>query len=141
MPLYLQPRFTAIPAALVLLFAGGWWQTRRRGSARDRETRPSAAARRAVAEVEAAASAGNPAVFFQAARAAVRQALADRWQTATEAVTASLVSARLGNAGREIAELFRIADELLYSGEGPAAVDLARWTEIVRRELTRGEIS
>jgi hypothetical protein len=145
MPLYLQPRFATIPAALALLFAAGWWQTRRRGavpagSIRNRDTPPSAAAKRAMAEIETAASAGNPTLFFNTARAAVRQALADRWHTAAETVTAALVAARLGNAGKDIAELFQIADELQYAGEGAAAPDLARWAEIVRRELTRGEV-
>ena len=140
MPLYLQQRFATIPAAIALLFAAGWWQTGRQRGLKNGNARPSAAVQRAMAEVEAAARAGNAAVFFAAARAAVRLALADRWHTAAGTVNEALVATRLGSAGREIAELFRIADELQYSGAAPAAADLGRWTGIVRRELTRGEV-
>jgi hypothetical protein len=133
MPLYLRPRFLAVPAALGCLFSVAWWRERRRA----RGPALQVASVRALADIEMAARSGDSAAFFAVARAAVQQHLASRWQVTPESVTDTVVAARLGTT-RQILELFQIADEILYSGRSPPAPNLAEWTEIVRAELLRG---
>jgi hypothetical protein len=134
LPLYLRPAFLTMPAALGCLFVGAWWHERRR--ARGAALR--AAPVRALADIETAARSGDSATFFAAARAAVQQQLASRWQVPPESVTDTVVARRLGDTRTRILELFQIADEILYSGRSPPAADLAEWTDIVRAELLRG---
>lgn len=136
-PLYLQARFLPLPSVLVLAFAGGWLALRRRAAdpSRRRAQRGTKAARRALAQVEAAARSGDTAQFFHLARAALQHALGARWQLTPEQVTTAEVDAQLGNTATDIRELFALADAALYSGEPPTATDFARWLQIVRREL------
>jgi hypothetical protein len=138
LPLYLQPRFGAIPGGLALLWLGLLWRGRRVATG-PVGGRPSESRLRAAADIEALAHGGDPARFFQSARAALREALAERWQVAADSVTAALVAARQGETESEIGEVFRIADELQYAGADSARLDLASWSDIVRRELLRGE--
>jgi len=135
-PLYLQPRFLGMPAALCFLFVGAWWRGQRRG--RVAAARLSPAVARRLAGIETAARDGDSPAFFAAARAAVRDRLASRWKIPPDAVTEAVVAARLGNSRPEIHELFKLADAMLYSGATSASGNLARWTEIVRAELLRG---
>ena len=138
-PLYLQPRFLAIPSLLGLAFAGGWAGARRRSgpaeriSARKRST--SKMNKRLLAQLEAAARGGNPAVFFNAARAALQQTLAARWRVAPDEVTAAEVQVRLSD-DPDIQQLFALADESKYSGRDLSATDFERWMRAVRQRLT-----
>src|SRR5580692_1403833 len=70
-PLYLQPRFLAVPSIVVLAFAAGWLGARRRRGAGEWESASdriaSRAAKRALAQMQAAARAGDAALFFEAA--------------------------------------------------------------------------
>jgi hypothetical protein len=139
LPLYLQPRFLAIPSLLTLAFAGAWVGVRRRAdpiemaAARNRIT--SKAANRMLAEIAAAARSGDSALFFNLARSILRRTLAARWQMAPDEITADEVEIRLGSDGAEIQRLFALADESKYSGHDPKDSDFARWTQIVRRQL------
>jgi hypothetical protein len=133
-PLDLQPGFLAIPSLLGAAFAGGWLALRRsasdphhNASARDRGI--SKAAKRALAQMEAAGRSGDTALFLNAARAALVDARI--WMTAAD------LDARFGNDADDIRRLFALADELRYSGGEPGTVDIARWTRIVRRQLLR----
>lgn len=142
LPLYMQPRFLAIAPAFALLYAGAWWRTRRRPSAPTPNAPPSdpkmaEADARASADIEAAARARDPAGFATTARDALRRAFALRWQLKVETITTGVVAARLGDGGRNIIEVFRIADEIQYSGLRPAPTDLGRWSETLRTELSR----
>jgi hypothetical protein len=138
-PPYFQPRYLAIPSLLALVFAGGWLGVRRRSQPSERLTaHRQAAARtnnRVLGQMEAAARAGNPAVFFNAARDALQQSLAVRWQVSPEEITADEVRSRLSDDA-DIQQLFALADESKYSGRDLRAIDFARWTRAVRQRLT-----
>jgi hypothetical protein len=141
-PLYLQPRFLAIPSLLTLAFAGGWLRLRRRASdpiheASLRDRGLSKAANRVVAQLEEAARAGDTVQFFNAARSALQRTLTVRWRLPPEQITAADVDARLGNDGdsNDIRHLFALADEANYSGHEPTTIDFARWTQVVRRRM------
>jgi hypothetical protein len=138
-PPYLQPRYLAIPSLLALAFAGGWLGIRRRSQPPERLTaRRRAGARmnnRVLGQMEAAARAGNPTVFFNAAREALQQTLAIRWQVSPEEITADEVRSRLSEDA-DIQQLFALADESKYSGGDFRAIDFARWTRAVRQRLT-----
>ncbi len=138
MPPYLQPRYVAIPSLLALALAGSLLGARRRGPSALRPTlRRRATARlneRVLRQLEAAARAGNPALFFNAARHALQQNLAARWQVAPEQITTDEVRSRLGDDA-DIQELFALADESKYSGRDLRAIDFARWTQAVRQRL------
>jgi hypothetical protein len=139
-PLYLQPRFLAFPSLLALAFAGGWFGLRRRaevsGEPKVRERSLSKAANRVLLQMETAARSGDTALFFNSARSGLRQRLATRWQVAAELVTAAEVEERLGSDGADVGQIFALADEANYSGHEITTTDFARWTQIVRNQLT-----
>jgi hypothetical protein len=138
-PPYLQPRFLAIPSLLAAVIAGGWMAVRRRGnptgrvSARNRFVAKKN--QRVLTQMEAAARAGNAAVFFNAARDALQQTLAVRWQVGPEEVTAAEVRARLGD-DPDIEQLFALADESKYSNHDLRTADFARWMHAIRQRLS-----
>jgi len=138
-PPYLQPRFLAIPSLLAMVIAGSWMAVRRRGnptgrvSARNRFV--AKRNQRALTQMEAAARAGNAAVFFNAARDALQQTLAVRWEVGPEEVTAAEVRARLSD-DPEIEQLFALADEAKYSDHDLRTADFARWMNAVRQRLS-----
>ncbi len=141
-PLYLQPRFLAIPSLLTLAFAGGWLRLRRRASDPNYETsvrdrRLSKAANRALVQLDEAARAGDTAQFFNSARSALQRTLAARWRVAAGQITTTDVEVRLGSEsdGEDIRQLFALADEANYSGHEPTTIDFARWTQVVRRRM------
>jgi hypothetical protein len=137
-PLYLQPRFLAVPSIVVLAFAAGWVSARRRRGVGERESASariaSKAAKLALAQLQAAARAGDAAQFFDSARTALQSMLAARWQLAPEEVTTAELENRLGEEN-DIHELFALADEAKYSGRKLNATDFARWLRIIRRHL------
>ena len=137
-PLYLQPKFLAVPSIVILAFAAGWVSARRRRGAGGRQSATdriaSRAANRSLAQMQAAARAGDVALFFDSARRALQSMFAARWQLAPEEITAAELEDRLG-AQSDIRELFELADEAKYSGRKFTATDFARWLRIVRRQL------
>src|ERR1700722_93095 len=137
-PLYLQPKFLAVPSIVVLAFAAGWVSARRRRGVGDRESATdriaSRAAKRALAQMQGAARAGDAALFFESARTALQSELAARWQLAPEEITTAEVEGRIG-AENDIRQVFALADEAKYSGRKLNATDFARWLRIVRGHL------
>jgi hypothetical protein len=129
-PLYLQPKFLAVPSIIVLAFAAGWAGARRR-----RGVGMQVADKRVLAQMQAAARAGDAALFFDSARTALQSVLGARWQLAPEAITAIEVENRVGTEN-DIWELFALADEAKYAGRKIEATEFARWLQIVRRQLT-----
>jgi len=136
-PLYLQPRFVALSSALALLFFGGWLALRRRErGATDTHTR--AASRMAESfldRMSAASAAGDAALFFNTARAAIQQVLSARQRIPPEQITAAEVDAQLGADAADIRQIFALADEANYAGRALQPADFERWTQIVRRQL------
>src|ERR1700735_1335328 len=137
-PLYLQPKFLAVPSIVVRAFAAGWVSARRRRGLGDRESATdriaSRAAKRALAQMQGAARAGDAALFFESARTALQSELAARWQLAPEEITTAEVEGRIG-AENDIRQVFALADEAKYSGRKLNATDFARWLRIVRGHL------
>ena len=133
-PLYLRPGFLAIPSVLVLLFAGSWLALRRGvpGSSQNlRKRRTTRATQRMIKQLEAAARAGNAALFFTLARTAL-------------AGTSDDNAARIGGQtddrnsdsdDEEIRQIFKLADEANYAGQALTATDFERWLHIVRHRL------
>jgi hypothetical protein len=138
-PLYLRPRFLAVPSLLALAFAGAWLGTgRRKEHAVNmplRRRRLSKAANRALAQVEAASRRGDAARFFSSARSALQQTLAARWRLEQDRVTSTEVNSRMGSEGHDILLLFALADEAKYSGHDLHTTDYDRWMRIVRQHL------
>jgi hypothetical protein len=141
-PLYLQAKFLPVPSMVILAFAAGWLSGRRRRGVGEREVASdrvaSRAAKRVLAQMQAAARSGDAALFFDSARTALQSMLAARWQLAPHDITTTEVEGRVG-AGNEIHELFALADEAKYSGRKSNATDFARWLQIVRRHLLSGK--
>ena len=137
-PLYLQAKFLAVPSIVALAFAAGWLSARRRRGVGERESASdriaSKAAKRSLVQMQAAARAGDVALFFDSARTALQSMLAARWQLAPEEITTAELEDRLG-AESDIRELFALADEAKYSGRKLNATDFARWLRTVRRHL------
>jgi hypothetical protein len=129
-PLYLQPRFLVIPAALALLVAGGLIVLRRKP-----ERAASKATERALAQLAAAARSGDASTFLDGARSLVLQNLAQRWQMPADQITGEELGARLGEDADDVNRLFALADEAKYSGYDGNSVDFSRWLQIVRRQL------
>jgi hypothetical protein len=131
-PLYLQPRFLIIPAALALLLAGGLIGMRRlpkRAAAKAIEL--------ALERLDAAARAGNSPAFLDTARGLLLQDLAQRWRMPPEQITTQELDARLGSDAADISRLFALADEAKYSRYDGDTPDFSRWQQIVRRQLTQ----
>jgi hypothetical protein len=136
LPLYLQPRFLAIPSLLTVALVGGWAMARRRKDWSATLSRVnSKAIKRVLVQMERAARSGDEAAFFNSARSALQEALAERWQVSPEQVTMAEIESRVGTEGDELRQLFALADESKYSGHGLHDVDFSRWTQVVRRQL------
>jgi BatD DUF11 like domain len=136
-PLYLQPRFLAIPSLLALVFGGGWLGLRRQPGAtpaRWMRARRGSRIAGAVKQMEGAVKAGNAALFFNLARTELLRMLAAPGKPQPDQMTSAEITAGLGGESEEIRRVFALADEANYSGHVPAA-DLERWLDIVRRRL------
>jgi BatD DUF11 like domain len=133
-PLYLQPRFLAISSLLTLAFFGGWAAARQRKSWSARGL-ASKAIKRVLARMERAARSGDEAAFFDSARSALQEMLAERWQMTPEQITMAEIESRVGAEGDDLRQLFALADESKYSGHGLINVDFSRWIQFVRQQL------
>jgi hypothetical protein len=141
-PLYFQPRFLSIPSVLALLLAAGWAALRRRdrnaiGTPLGRLRARTQLTHALLEQMSSAAAAGNAALFFNAARSALRHTLGARWEAQPEQITLADIDARLEESGDKnyIRKIFALADEANFSGDDMKATDFERWTEIVRRQL------
>ena len=86
-----------------------------------------------LAQLEAAARAGNASLFFNSARDALQEILATRWHVPSDQVTTAEVQERLGDD--DIGKIFAFADESKYSGHDLGATDLGRLARVVRRAV------
>jgi hypothetical protein len=132
-PLYFQASFLAVPGTLLLILAGSLFAVRPQPA-----LTTSKAARRALAQLDAAARSGDAATFFEAARKALLQTFAARWRMSPDRITGAELKARLGSTGEDIERLFALADETKYSGYEPGGADFQRWLGLVRGQLAGG---
>jgi hypothetical protein len=135
-PLYLQPRFLALPATLALLFAGGLL-----GLQRVPRRVASRATQRALASLRALARAGDTSAFLVEARQLLLRTLSQRWEIPAEQITAAELGARLGNDAEDIGRLFALADEAKYSGGAARGADFSRWLQVVSRQLAQENVA
>jgi hypothetical protein len=133
-PLYLQPRFLAIPSLLALTIAGGWFGLRRRASdpsdARGGRRRGlSKDIDRVLNDMKTAARAGDAASFFNLARTALepRSGLEAR----------SDLEAGPGGENDDIRRFLALADEANYAGLRPTPEEFERWMRLMRDTLQR----
>jgi oxygen tolerance protein BatD len=129
-PLYFRVPFLTIPTTLALLLAGSWFAVRPNAA---RAT--SRAVKRALAQLGAAARAGDSSSFFEAARKTLLQTFAARWQMPADQITAAELKARLGTTGEDLERLFALADEARYSDNQPGGTDFKRWLSLIRGQL------
>jgi hypothetical protein len=130
-PLYFQIPFLTLPTTLTLLLVGSWFAVRPNAA-----RAASKAAERALAQLDTAAQAGDSPAFFEAARKALLQAFAARWQMPVDQITVALIRVRLGTAGEDLEQLFTLADEASYSDYKPGGTDLQHWLKLIRDQLT-----
>lgn len=129
-PLYFRVSFLAIPTTLGLMLAGCWFAVRPNAA---RAT--SKAAERVLAQLDAAARAGDTSSFFEAARKTLLQTFAARWQMPADQITFAELKAHLGSTGEDIERLFALADETRYSDHQPGGTDFQRWLRLIRGQL------
>jgi hypothetical protein len=129
-PLYFRVPFLAIPTTLAFILAGSWVAVRPRAA-----NATSKAAERVLAQLDAAARAGDSSSFFEAARKALLQTFAARWQMAADQITVADLKARLGTTSEDIERLFAIADEARYSDNQSGGTDFQRWLSLIRGQL------
>jgi hypothetical protein len=113
-----------------LILAASWFAVRPNAA---RAT--SKAAERVLAQLDAAAQAGDSSLFFEAARKALLRVLAARWQMPADQITFTELKARLGATGEDVGRLFVLADEARYSDYQPGGTDFQRWLRLVRGQL------
>ena len=77
----------------------------------------------------------EPLAFFDSARHALQQRLAERWNVRPESITVAEVSARANGKAEGVRAVFEIADRLRFSGETFAETDFRRWKKQVEEEL------
>jgi hypothetical protein len=143
-PAYRQPWFLFSQGALLfftLLATGALFlQTRLRPDPRRIE---SARRLRSLHELEeamsAAVAAGDASAFFSAARQAVQLRWSSELGLAPERVTAAEIGAREPRLAETAVTLFQQADEVIYSGRGPAPLDLTEWERCVREDLLQAQ--
>jgi hypothetical protein len=129
-PLYFRIPFLATATTLALMLAGSWFALRPNAA---RAT--STAAERVLAQLDAAARAGDSSSFFEAARKALLQTFAARWQMPADQITFAELRARLGTTGQDVELLFALADEARYSDHSSSVTDYQRWLRLIRGEL------
>ena len=129
-PLYFRVPFLALPTTLALILAGIWFAVRPSAA---RAT--SKAVELVLAQLDAAARAGDSSLFFEAARTGLLQTFAARWQMPADQIALTELKARLGTTGEELEQLFVLADESRYSDYQPGGTDFQRWLSLIRGQL------
>ena len=75
----------------------------------------------------------EPLAFFDSARHALQQRLAERWGVRPESITAAEVLSRMNGEGESVRAVFEIADRLRFSGETFVDTDFRRWKARLRK--------
>jgi hypothetical protein len=119
---------------LALILAGSLLAVR---PSHERVTSKSTA--RVLAQLDAAARAGNAASFFEVARSSLLQTFAARWHLRADQITSTELQARLGAAGQDVERLCALADEVKYSAYEASSTDFHYWLTLIRGHLLAGE--
>jgi hypothetical protein len=139
-PVVLAPWFLIANTLMVIatsigLLAGRWRQKRANDPARLRAEAARAAIREAVSAMDEAIKNHNGAGFFQSARRAVTERLAERWSLPSSRVTPAEIRARLDSRGEKICALFNRSDEVAYSHEKITVSELTQWRADIAQQL------
>lgn len=137
-PFYFHPRFLVIPSVLILAIGCGWLELRRRellatSGNDEREVAELTAA--TLAQMDAAAAAGDGARFLGAARSVLQRTLAKRWQLRAGSITPQAIDALLGENGQDIEQLLALADQANYAGSSLDDIDFPKWRQVVLRHI------
>ena len=139
-PLVLTPWFitlNAVMIAAIVLGAAFRWLRHRRANDPHRLQREATEklVRESLAKMDSALKAQDATRFFNAARQALQERLAAKWELPTSRVTIPEIRARLNGNGKEIRSVFQTADEIAYSGRQFTVPDLQQWRAVVQQQL------
>jgi hypothetical protein len=139
-PLILAPWFVALNALMIAVLAVGVvfrWLRQRRANDPQRLQREAAekSVGESLAKMDTALKAQDAQRFFTAARKALQDQLAAKWEMPASRVTIPEIRARLNGDGEEIRSVFQTADEIAYSGRRFTAPDLQSWRDLVKNKL------
>jgi hypothetical protein len=140
-PLMLTPWFLIGNALMVTvtcigLLARRWRQKRANDPERLRTHAARAAVREAVSAMDEAIKNRDGTGFFQSARRAVTDRLAERWGLPSSRITPAEIRARLNSGGEKLCALFQRGDEVAYSHEKVTATELTQWRSDIAQQLT-----
>jgi hypothetical protein len=139
-PLILKPWFIVMNALMIAALAIGamWrWLLQRRANDPKRSQREALekSVRDSLAKMDDALRAQDAPRFFTAARTALQERLAAKWELPANRVTVSEIRSRLNGNGEGIRSVFQTADEIAYSGRQFTAPDLQQWRAVVKEQL------
>jgi BatD DUF11 like domain len=139
-PLILTPWFIAINALMLVMLAFATlfrWLRRRRANDPQRLQREATekSVRESLAKMDAALKAQDVPRFFTAARHALQEKLAAKWELPASCVTIPEIRARLNGNGEAIRSVFQTADEVAYSGRQFTMPDLQQWRAVIQQQL------
>ena len=139
-PLVLTPWFitlNAVMIAAIVLGAAFRWLRHRRANDPHRLQREATEklVRESLAKMDSALKAKDATRFFNAARQALQERLAAKWELPASRVTIPEIRARLNGNGEEIRSVFQTADEIAYSGRQFTVPDLQQWRAVVQQQL------
>ena len=140
-PVVLAPWFLIGNALMVTvtcigLLARRWRQKRANDPERLRTHAARAAVREAVSAMDEAIKNRDGTGFFQSARRAVTDRLAERWGLPSSRITPGEIRARLNGGGEKLCALFQRGDEVAYSHEKVTATELTQWRSDIAQQLT-----
>jgi hypothetical protein len=140
-PVVLAPWFLIGNALMVTvtcigLLARHWRLKRANDPGRLRARAARASLREAVSAMDKAIKNHDGAGFFQSARRAVTDRLAEQWRLPSSRITAAEIRGRLDSRGEKICALFQRGDEVAYSHEKVTASELTQWRADIAQQLT-----
>jgi len=139
-PLVLTPWFLTLNAMMIIAIVFGAafrWLRRRRANDPHRLQREATdkSVRESLATMDAALKTQDAPRFFTAARHALQERLAAKWELPASRVTIPEIRARLNGNGEDIRAVFQTADEIAYSGRQFTVPDLQRWRAVIQQQL------
>jgi hypothetical protein len=90
-----------------------------------------------LTQMESAVRESDSSRFFDAARHAVQERLAEHWHLPAPAITTAVIKQRLNGNGEDIRALFQTADEAAYCHRRFTSAELRQWRDLVQQQLQR----